>query len=77
MGTPAPKISAETSEISAEISVNIARTSRKNAVANRIALIPVLAGNSLPRLAFAEKCRAGTARMPGRNADASDSHRKI
>jgi hypothetical protein len=57
--------------------VNIARTSRKNAVANRIALILVLPGNSLPRLAFAEKSGAAAARTPARNANASDSHRKI
>jgi hypothetical protein len=75
--TRASEFSAEISEISAENSVNIARTSRKNAGANRIAPIPVLADKCLPFLAFAQEPRVNCARMSARNADAIDSHRKI
>ncbi|HKB70311.1 MAG TPA: hypothetical protein VKH46_05660 [Thermoanaerobaculia bacterium] len=73
----APEFSADASEISAEISVNIARTSRKNAVANRIALIIVLPDNSFSLHAFHERTAADATRTPARNADAIDSHRKI
>jgi len=72
-----PEFSAELSEISAEIPVNIARSSRKIAVPNRIALIPVLPHKSLGIHAFPRESRVNAARSPERNDDASDSHRRM
>jgi hypothetical protein len=57
--------------------VKIARTHRKIAVANRIALIPVRHTKSFPFCCFGKKLPLKSRRRPTRNVDASDSHRQI
>jgi hypothetical protein len=74
---PCPKISAASSEIPAEKPVNIARTHRKIAVPNRIALIRVRQSKSFPSCGFAKDRPPNSRRSPTRNVDASDSHRGI
>jgi hypothetical protein len=77
MDIPLRKISAASSEISAENPVKIARTSRKIAAANRIAQILVRQDKSIHFDGFAKKPSVLPRRRPPRNGDASDSHRRI